>query len=189
MLYEKVKLEEGEKVLKEVRRHWFIITSELFAVFLMFLFPLFILFILALFPSTLSEMEISLPHFTAIITFVVSAWSIITLLSGFMIWTHYYLDLWIITDRRIIAIDQIHFFNRNISVFRLERMQDIEVTIKGLLPTFLDFGTINAQTAGNFESNFKQTGMPDPRGLQALIQQAMDQRLRELQNLDPRLQS
>ena len=79
-------------------------------------------------------------------------------------------------------IDQLHFFNRNVSVFRLERLQDIEFNVKGLIPTLLNFGTIQAQTAGSFESNFKTRGMPDPRGLQAIIQKAMDQRLALIHN-------
>ena len=187
MLYEKVALEPGEEVLREVRKHWFIIVSELFGVFLMLLFPFFILFILSLVPELHTLINVDLQKYTALITFAVAGWSILSLMAGFMIWTHYYLDLWIITDRRIIAIDQIHFFNRNVSIFRLERLQDIEVHINGLIPTLLDFGTLNAQTAGHFESNFNQKGMPDPRKLQALIQQAMDERLRELQGLDPKI--
>jgi hypothetical protein len=101
-------------------------------------------------------------------------------MAAFSTWTHYYLDLWIITDRRIIVVDQIHFFNRNVSMFRLERLQDIEFKINGVIPTLLNFGTVQAQTAGAHESNFKTTGLPDPRGLQALIQKAMDDRLKEL---------
>ena len=182
MLYEKVELEPDEVVLKTVRKHWFVIITELFAVFMMFLFPFFILFIIALFPSVLDTFHFNLAHYTALIAFFISAWSILTLMTGFMIWTHYYLDLWIITDRRIILIDQVAFFNRDVSMFRIERLQDIEYSINGLLPTFLNFGTLKAQTAGSFESNFSSTGLPDPRGLQATIQKAMDDRLEKLHN-------
>ena len=101
---------------------------------------------------------------------------------GFTVWTHYYLDLWVISDRRIIVIDQRGFFNRKVSSFRLERMQDIKVTITGIIATLLNFGTIRAQTAGANESNFASGGMPDPRGVQALIQGAMDERLKVLGN-------
>ena len=95
-------------------------------------------------------------------------------------WTQYYLDLWILTDRRIIVIDQVYFFNRKVSNFRLERLQDINVSISGLIPTLLDYGTIRAQTASESESNFESKYLPDPRGLQSQIQQAMDARLNKL---------
>ena len=103
-----------------------------------------------------------------------------SLLTAFMIWTHYFLDLWVITDRRIIVIDQIHFFNRKVSSFRLERLQDIKVAVDGVIPTLLNFGTLHVHTAGNNEENFTTAGLPDPRELQSLIQKATDLRLKSL---------
>ncbi|MCA9360574.1 PH domain-containing protein [Candidatus Nomurabacteria bacterium] len=182
MLFEKIQLEPGEEVLTVVRKHWFVIATELLGTFVMLLIPFIILFLIALFPSTILSADISLAHYTTMIAFGVAAWSIITLMAGFATWTTYYLDLWIITDRRIILVDQVSFFNRNVSIFRLERLQDIEFYVKGFIPTLLNFGTIRAQTAGAFESNFKTNGLPDPRGLQATIQKAMDRRLALLHN-------
>ncbi len=180
MLFEKIQLEPSEKVLKIVRKHWFVIITELFGTFIMLLFPFFLLFLVAVFPQSIIKVDISLSHYTTLITFGIAAWSVLTLMAGFATWTHYYLDLWIITDRRIILVDQIHFFNRNVSIFRLERLQDIEFYVKGVIPTLLNFGTIQAQTAGAHESNFKTSGLPNPRELQAIIQKAMDERLATL---------
>ncbi|MCA9357257.1 PH domain-containing protein [Candidatus Nomurabacteria bacterium] len=180
MLFEKIELEPSEEVLKIVRKHWFVIVSQLFGSFLMLFFPFFVLFLVALFPSVIAKFDFSLSHYTSLITFGIAAWSILCIMSGFMTWTHYYLDLWIITDRRIIIVDQIQFFNRNVSIFRLERLQDIEFSVKGVIPTLLNFGTIAAQTASAYEGNFKTSGLPDPRDLQAIIQKAMDDRLTKL---------
>ncbi len=180
MLFERVELEPDEKVLKMVRKHWFVILAELFGTFIMLVLPFFVLFLIALFPQILSTLNISIQDYTSIIAYAIAGWSVLSLMGGFMIWTHYYLDLWIITDRRIILIDQISFFSRNVSIFRLERLQDIEFSIKGIIPTFLNFGTLNAQTASSTETNFRSTGMPDPRNLQAIIQKAMDDRLTTL---------
>jgi hypothetical protein len=180
MLFEKIKLEETEEVLTIVRKHWFIIVTELFGTFMMLILPFFLLFILAILPSELINFKPFLSSHTTVFVFAVAAWSLICLLTGFTIWTHYFLDLWIITDRRIILIDQVNFFNRNVSIFRLERLQDIEFIVKGIIPTLLNFGTIKAQTAGAHESNFTTNGLPDPRSLQAIIQSAMDRRLQEL---------
>lgn len=179
MLFEKIQLEPGEEVLKMVRKHWFIIFSSLFGTFVMLLLPILAILVLAFLPN---EFHVDLAGHTTLIAFGVAIWTILCLMGGFTIWTHYYLDLWIITDRRIILIDQIHFFNRNVSIFRLERLQDIEFYVKGIIPTLLNFGTIKAQTASAFESNFKTNGLPDPRGLQAIIQKAMDKRLAMLHN-------
>jgi len=177
MLLEKIQLEPSEEILKTVRKHWFIIVSQLLGTFLMLLFPSFILFTIAIFPHTLIKLNFSLAHYTALITFLIASWTLLSTMIGFTTWTHYYLDLWIITDRRIILVDQIHFFNRRVSIFRLERLQDIEFEITGIIPTILNFGTVKAQTASSFESNFKTSGLPDPRGIQSIIQKATDNRL------------
>ncbi|MEK7638717.1 MAG: PH domain-containing protein [Patescibacteria group bacterium] len=180
MLFEKVNLEPDEQVLKIVRRHWFLITVELLVSFLVAVVPLLVLFLIMLLPDSFNALNVHLENFLPLSTFAVACWLLLSIMSGFMVWTHYYLDLWIITDRRIIVVDQIGFFHRNVSVFRLERMQDIEVTIRGFIPTLLNFGSISAQTAGHALHNFESRGMPDPRGLQAIIQKAMDARLARL---------
>src|SRR3990167_4250480 len=171
MLFEKIEFEEDENVILTVRKHWFVITAELITALMFAFLPFLILIFLS-----------ALPEFVPLnIVFASAAWILLTLLSTFMIWTHFYLDLWVITDHRIIVIDQIHFFNRKVSSFRLERLQDIKVSINGIIPTFLNYGTLRAQTASAAESNFMTVGLPDPRGIQSVIQKATDERLRSLQ--------
>lgn len=179
MLLEKIELEQDERVVCTVRKHWFVIFSELIGSFIMVLVPLFAIIALAFTPDLPAVAAILTGH-RAIAAYILSLWILFSLLTGFMIWTHYYLDLWLVTDRRIIVIDQVRFFNRKVSSFRLERLQDVKATVSGIIPTFLNYGTLHAHTAGNTEENFTSTGMPDPRGLQAIIQKATDERLRNL---------
>jgi hypothetical protein len=183
MLFEKIQLEEGEEVLKVVRKHWFVIVSELFGTFVMMLLPFFILVVVALLPQQFNILNLHPERYIPLITYLTAGWLVLSLMTAFTIWTHYFLDLWVVTDRRIIVVDQITFFNRKISSFRLERMQDIKVSVVGIIATFLNFGTLRAQTASAAESNFKSSGLPDPRGLQSLIQGAMDRRMASLGNL------
>lgn len=185
MLFEKIHLEENELILKVVRKHWFIIFAELFFILMMALVPLIISIIVSNFPAFNEIVNLENIPVAPIMTFVITAWLVLCLIAAYMIWTNYYLDLWIITDRRIVVVEQLSFFNRNISMFRIERLQDIEVRTVGLLQTFLNYGTLAAQTAGHFESNFNSSGLPDPRGLQAIIQKAMDERLQKLHTTDP----
>lgn len=185
MLFEKIELETDEEVLKVLRKHWFIIATELIAVFFMFLIPFFLLFVIAIFPNSLDFISINVDNVAALVTYGMAIWSLIMLMSGFAIWTHYYLDLWIITDRRIILVDQVHFFNRDVSMIRLERLQDINVSVSGVIPTLLNFGTIKVQSAGAHASHFKTAGLPDPRNIQAIIQLAMDKRIAALYHKNP----
>lgn len=181
-MIEKIELEPEEKILATVRKHWFIIFSQLIGTGFMIFVPLFIILFLSLAEKSSGVLTI-LQNNLQLGSFVLIFWVLLSLLSGFMIWTSYYLDLWLITDHRIIVVNQINFFNRTVSNFRLERLQDVNVVVNGLIPTFLNFGTIHAHTAGNNEEKFATSGLPDPRELQAIIQKATDARLRDLSRL------
>jgi len=52
----------------------------------------------------------------------------------------------------------------------------MNISVKGVIPTLLNFGTIEAQTAGASNEEFKATNMPDPRGLKVLIIRHADER-------------
>lgn len=182
-LYEKIELEEQENVITTVRKHWLLITIELFTIILFGLAPVFaFLIVLALPPET--TIVLFFETQTPLLIFGIAAWMLLSTMAAAASWTSYYLDLWIITDRRIIVVDQLNFFNRKVSNFRLERLQDIKVTIKGLIPTLFNYGTIQAQTASASENNFSSPGLPDPRELQSLIQTAMDARLANIGRID-----
>ncbi len=183
MLFDRFQLEQEEKVLATVRRHWFVLAIELFAVVLMALLPFAALIILAFtrLQSYGLALEIDPTLLIELVAFFVTGWLCFCVLTGYMIWTHYYLDLWIITDRRIVMIDQIHFFNRSVSSLRLERLQDLVVVVSGIIQTFLNFGHIRVQTAGADKDNFLMRSLPDPHGLHAMIQTATDKRLSSLQ--------
>lgn len=179
MLFEKIAFEKSEELIKVVRKHWFIIVIELAGITLLALIPLVTLLLIY---ATDTEVTVNLDEHLLSVLFGTLCWLIICCMMAVMAWTHYFLDLWIITDRRIIVIEQIHFFNRKVGSFRLERMQDIKVKITGIIPTLLNFGTLRAQTASAAESNFTNNGLPNPRELQSLIQKAMDERLKVLQS-------
>jgi hypothetical protein len=155
MLLDKLSLEPGEEVLKVVRKHWFIITAELIGAVMTAIVPLILLGVFLELPKAFEVSGITTEGHAPILTFAAATWLLLSTMSAFVVWTHYYLDLWVITDRRIISVEQIHFFNRNVAIFRLERMQDIEFSVKGLLQTFFNFGTLSAQTAGHSELNNK----------------------------------
>jgi Bacterial PH domain len=179
MTYEKIELEEGEHVIKTVRKHWFVIAMELLSIIVVGLLPVLGCILILNLPLNLQVIALFESHL-AVLMFLLCIWLLMSAMAGVMSWTRYYLDLWVITDRRIIVIEQVTFFNRKVSNFRLERMQDIKATVRGIIPTLLNFGTISAQTASAAENNFTSPALPDPRGLQSLIQTAMDERLASL---------
>jgi len=136
-------LKAGEKILFEVRRHWFVIVSESALIALLALMPF-----IALGASSTVHLSTQLFY---VILFLCAGWLLTLWSVFFIIWTNYYLDVWIITDQRIIDIEQLNLFNRVVSEFRLDRVQDITIKVNGLIATILGFGDIHVQTAGEME--------------------------------------
>jgi len=169
---EQLKLEEGEEIVRIVRKHWFILFTKTASIVLSWILPFVFLW---LFLSS-SDVRVQLPQiadFYRPLTFFGGAWTLLVWIALFSMWTDYYLDMWIITTKRVIAIDQRGFFNRSVASFRLERLQDITVDIKGIIATLLDFGSVSADTASHSDV-FVIRGAPNPREIKSLIQSFAD---------------
>jgi uncharacterized membrane protein YdbT with pleckstrin-like domain len=106
-------------------------------------------------------------------TTLYAGWLIFIWMALFGVWTNYYLDVWTVTNKRLITVDQRGLFHRDTGSFRLERLQDINVNVRGILATLLKFGDLEAETASS-DKNFVARGIPDPQGLKALILKASD---------------
>jgi uncharacterized membrane protein YdbT with pleckstrin-like domain len=70
------------------------------------------------------------------------------LLFLFQTFMEYWLDVAVLTDKRIVDIDQTGLFNRSISELRLHRIQDVTAETKGFLQSMFDYGDVYVQTAG-----------------------------------------
>ena len=73
----------------------------------------------------------------------------------------YYLDNWVITNDRLISIEQKGLFARSVSELDLYRIQDANSEIKGLFGTLFNYGNLYVQTAGEKEL-FVLKNIPDP---------------------------
>lgn len=95
-------------------------------------------------------------------------------LGLFISWIDYYLDIWIVTDQRIVNIEQIGLFRREVSELEHGKIQDVTSEVKGIIPTLFKFGDIYVQTAGEKERFvFKQ--IVDPVRVRNIIMQLRKQ--------------
>ena len=62
-------------------------------------------------------------------------------------WLNEELDLIIVTNKRVINLDQVSFMERTVSETNLAQVQDVEGRASGVLGNVLDFGTLEIQTA------------------------------------------
>ena len=145
--------EKDEKTLLLIRRHPFFILTRL----VVFLFLALIPIAVGLsFSSFLYSNDLLASFF-----FVSSIWYLLIWSGIFYALTMYTLDVWIVTNRRIIDSAQHGFFNRTISELHLTRIQDISVETRGFVQTILHFGDLQVQTAGT-EEKFKFHQIPHP---------------------------
>ncbi|KKW21065.1 MAG: hypothetical protein A2W52_03370 [Candidatus Taylorbacteria bacterium RIFCSPHIGHO2_02_49_25] len=158
-------LEQNEKILYTARKHWFLLAGEIILLCVLALLPGLLLFVPDVLPeivvNTFNE-RIHIEGNTALI--VAFLWTIELLMlciAFFFFWTDYYLDVWLVTNLRVIAIEQKGLFNRNVSTFRLDMIQDATVKIPGFLATLLRFGTVEVSTASDGSFAFKGAGNPN----------------------------
>ncbi len=88
-------------------------------------------------------------------------------LVAFTAFIDYYLDFWIVTNDRIINVEQ-RLFSRTISELDLFKIQDVTGQSKGFLETMFDYGNVYVQTAGaTGRFNFEE--VPGPREVASKI--------------------
>lgn len=122
-----------EEVIFVIRRHpWVLAGAGFLTIGLIIVTVLFILFF-------------GLSHLTS---FLIIAIIVFFLIYGFYQWFVYNNYLYILTNQRIIIIEQTGLFGRKITEAELEKIQNISVEVKGPIRTFLNFGTITLRTAG-----------------------------------------
>ena len=153
-----------ENVLLLLYRHWFII-------FIKFLGLVLILFLPLILYLTLNSYFSYFADFGSIFWFLYMLYILIWWLAMFYSLTMYLLDIWLITDHRVIDSEQHGFFRRSISELNLSKIQDISVYVKGFIPTLLDFGNLEIQTAGS-EIKFIFKQIPHPKEVKDLIMEA-----------------
>jgi uncharacterized membrane protein YdbT with pleckstrin-like domain len=145
----------NEFIILFLRRHW-IELLKIVAVTLVFIaLPLIVYIAVLSYVLNLSE------AFAAIFTLGGSAFYLFVVLYAFSSFIDYYLDVWIVTNQRIVNIEQRGLFDRVISEKELGRMQDITSTIEGFWGTIFRYGNVQIQTAGE-EQHFLFKNVPYP---------------------------
>ncbi len=178
--YTLVDLYEGEKVILEVRRHAFKFYTRVLLLFVLWIVPLLVSSFVVRGVNTLLDGNGG----SSLFGFFFTLWTLVLFVLFFFRWTDYYLDVWIITTKRIFDVEQKGLFTRNVSVFRLEKVQDITVETRGIIATFLKFGDLHVYTAGE-SSEFVIRDAADPLMVKNVIIEAHGKSLDEIKTKFP----
>ena len=158
-----LQIQPGEHILKKVRKYWFVLFKDAIGIFLVGTIPPVFVGILLTSVHGLSGFAVALFVFGSLV------WLLITWMALATVWTNYYLDLWIITEHRVIYIEQVRFFVREVRTLPIEHMQDIEVRYGNIIETLLDFGTLRVQSAGAIQNDIMMRGVPHPHDVRNIM--------------------
>jgi len=98
-----------------------------------------------------------------IIAFII--WGIMEIVAE---WYEYSNDICLITNMRILSIDQKGYFKRQIAEAELDKIQEAVYSTKGALQTMFNFGNISLQTASS-SSHLILKNVPRPYEIQQEI--------------------
>ncbi|OGZ28101.1 MAG: hypothetical protein A2931_01410 [Candidatus Niyogibacteria bacterium RIFCSPLOWO2_01_FULL_45_48] len=154
-----LRLHENEKIIIAFHRHWIVVANKM-----TFAAALFLPALVAL--VALPAIEINAGLMVLVYYFII-AYMMVALMIAFVIWFDYYLDIWIVTNERIIDVEQIGMFKREVSEFLLSRVQDITIEIPSFVATLLRYGNIRVQTAG--QQSFTAKDVPKPDKIKDII--------------------
>ncbi|MFZ6015927.1 MAG: PH domain-containing protein [Patescibacteria group bacterium] len=149
-----IQLKEEEEIQAMVRRHLFTVMPSLFLAMLLIVIPFFLLF--PLFSIGLTGVIIF-----GVTVIVGILWAIRT----FILW---HADVLIITNLRIVDVDQRGLLSRKVTEAPFENIQDVSWKREGMAQTIFRMGSVEVQTAGA-SAKIEAHNIPYPQKVHELI--------------------
>jgi len=153
--------EEGEEIIYFCRPHWFVFLKQIILFTIIFALPV----LLYVFARTQFADFIALNSFDAIEIIIILAASVYLLLmltTFYNAWLAYYLDVWLVTNKRIVNFQTEGFFSRKLLATNLANIQDAKSEMHGFWASLFHFGTVFVQTAGSEQNmQFAAVGSPE----------------------------
>ncbi len=143
----------GERVIFYLRRHWVIFAKEVALYVALAATPVLLAWLMPMYVPTMWEFLWNGALAEALVRLALSLYYLGVWIFFWHAWTDYYLDVWLVTNERVMSLEQRGLFNRRVAELRLSRVQDVAATVKGFFATALDYGEVRIQTAGE-EPNF-----------------------------------
>ncbi len=167
-----------EKVLLVLHRHWAPFMKDVARLAVMAASPVVILW------GWLAMTDAALPSdsvaFGAVaIFFGLFYLFLLTLLYGF--WLDYYLDVFVVTNKRVVDIEQNGLLSRTIAEQPLYRIQDVTSEVNGVFAHLFRYGNVYIQTAGEKERFFFEQ-VPNPELVVRTILSLTDSVMRDHNN-------
>ncbi|MEK7083984.1 MAG: PH domain-containing protein [Patescibacteria group bacterium] len=153
-----IKQKSYERIEYVLRRHWLTFLPNIILLLVLMAVPIILYFFLGgLYPS-LSENAIWRP----IGVLFGSAYYLSIYLFFYMQFIDFYLDQWIVTNDRLVDIEQFGLFSRSIAELDLFQVQDVTSEVHGFFATFFNYGDLCIKTASmNLDIVFRKVPNPN----------------------------
>ncbi|MCA9388559.1 PH domain-containing protein [Candidatus Berkelbacteria bacterium] len=107
---------------------------------------------------------------------MVASWLMVVPVVVGVSWYIYRYDTYVLTNQRLIDIDQESIWHRAVAEAPLENIQDVTYEIRGPISTLLNMGTVVVQTA-SVNTQISIEGVTDPQAIQqAILRRAQERR-------------
>lgn len=161
--------QQNEKICLVTRQHWVVLAGRLlvWGLFLAFYF-LLDSFVLPAFPEAASapyEQIISAFKSIYFLTLITSLLPIITI---------YYLNVQVITNERVVDMDQKGLLYHRVSELNLRTMEDVSAEINGFFGNVFNYGTVFVRTAAE-KTDVDLDNIPNPQIVAKLILDLFEQ--------------
>ena len=165
-----INLREKERIFLIKRRHWFFLFTSILSIAFFFIIFIILMIALVFIPISWPEWAESISPFNIkmVLVFLISLFLLFIWTLMFVVFTHYYLDCWIVTNERTIHTELRGFFSRIFSSVNHDKIQDITVDVRGFFATIFKFGDLHIQTAGEFRE-YVCRHIPDPYQTKEII--------------------
>lgn len=155
--------QEEETIYLVVREHWF----HFFLKLLVWLFfaaalILFNRYVPAYVPLMFDGRAGMITHL------FIQVYTLFLALSLFLIYIFYYLNIQIITNIRVVDIDQVGLFSHVVSELHIDKIEDVTSQTNGVFGTIFNYGDVYVQTAGTVE-RFEFQAVPNPAGIEKMV--------------------
>jgi hypothetical protein len=161
-----IHLQPGEEIALLTRAHWLVPVKIFVGAVILFAVPFGVYELVRLAAPTLLRHELIFPVLLLLaVTYTLSVW-----LFSLTDFVDYFLDVWVVTNGRIVNVEQHGLFRRVTSELNLSSIQDVTAETKGLIQTFFKFGDVFVQTAAEHE-RFHMKKVPRPDQIKMLVMQ------------------
>lgn len=171
-----VKQKSNEEIQYILHRHPITFLPEIILITVMIGIPFAVRFLLNSFAP---EFILKGTPLWAILVLFFSGYILVTLTFFYTQFVTFFLDFWVVTNDRIIDVEQKTLFARTISELGLVSIQDVTTEVHGLFPTLFDYGNVIVKTSSD-NPNIIFINVPHPNKIRVELIDLSDKEKQKL---------